>query len=142
MLSKKSKYAFHALVYIARREQAQHPVSAREVAEAESIPHKFLEAILRDLTTAGILRSVRGKGGGYRLAKAPDQIHLGQIMRLFDGPIALLPCVSLNYYMPCEECRDETTCSIRRVFLEIRQTTLRILGENTLQHIIDHTRDH
>lgn len=132
MLSKKSKYAIHALLYITHQDRDQRPVPAREIADAEKIPYKFLEAILRDLTTAGILRSIRGKSGGYRLGRSPEQISLVQVMRLFDGPIALLPCVSENYYQPCEECREEATCPIRTVFLQVRNTTLAILKESTL----------
>jgi len=137
MLSKKTKYAFNALEFIAKQEQ--RPVSSRLIATEEGIPHKFLESILRDLTTAGILRSIRGKQGGYRLAKPPGEINLAMIMRLFEGPIALLCCVSENYYEPCGECNHEESCPIRMVFMEIRLKTIQVLQENTLQHILENS---
>ena len=110
---------------------------ASEISEHESIPHKFLEAILLDLKNAGILRSKRGRHGGYFLQAKPEDIKLVTIMRLFDGPIALLPCVSLNYYGPCDECQDEATCGIRAVFVMIRDHTLDILRENNLALILE-----
>ena len=137
MLSKKSKYAINALLYIARHKDEDRPVLASEISEHESIPHKFLEAILLDLKNAGILRSKRGRHGGYFLQAQPEDINLITIMRLFDGPIALLPCVSLNYYGPCDECQDEATCGIRAVFVMIRDHTLDILRENNLALILE-----
>jgi len=135
MLSKKCKYAIHALVYLAERFQ-QGPVHIQEIAEAQKIPKKFLEAILLELRNAKILHSKKGKGGGYYLYKKPEDVNLIEIIRLMDGAIALLPCVSLNYYEPCEECRDETTCGIRHAFLTARDQTLRILSESTLDQIV------
>lgn len=137
MLSKKAKYAINALLYIARHRQENRPVLASEIAEQENIPHKFLEAILLDLKNASMLKSRRGRNGGYFLNKEPEQINLAAVMRLFDGPIALLPCVSENYYDRCEECQNEQTCGIRRVFSEIRAATLAILQNNTLESILN-----
>ena len=137
MLSKKSKYAINALLYIARHKDEDRPVLASEISEHESIPHKFLEAILLDLKNAGILRSKRGRHGGYFLQAQPEDINLITIMRLFDGPIALLPCVSLNYYGPCDECQDEATCGIRAVFVMIRDHTLDTLRSNNLAIILE-----
>lgn len=136
MLSRKSKYAINALLYIARYKDEGRPVLAAEIAEGENIPHKFLEAILLDLKNAGLLRSKRGRNGGYFLKEAPENISLAKVMRLFDGPIALLPCVSLNYYERCEECKDENTCGIRAVFLLIRDHTLKTLEENSMAAIL------
>jgi Rrf2 family protein len=136
MLSKKSKYAINALLYVARHCNEERPILASEISESENIPHKFLEAILLDLKNAGFLRSKRGRNGGYFLKVEPEEISLIKVMRLFDGPIALLPCVSLNYYEKCEECKDESTCGIRSVFLSIRDTTLATLQENNLQAIL------
>jgi Rrf2 family protein len=136
MLSKKCKYAIHALVYLAERFQ-QGPVHIQEIAEAQHIPKKFLEAILLELRNAKILHSKKGKGGGYYLYKKPQDVNLIEIIRLMDGAIALLPCVSLNYYEPCEECVDEKTCGIRRSFLIVRDETLRILSESTLDQIVN-----
>ncbi len=110
---------------------------AAEIAENERIPHKFLEAILLDLKNAGYLRSKRGRRGGYFLNRKPQEVSLARVMRLFDGPIALLPCVSLNYYERCEECKDEKTCGIRAVFLLIRDQTLETLEENSMAAILE-----
>ncbi len=135
MLSRKCKYAIHALVYLAERFQ-QGPVHIQDIAEAQHIPKKFLEAILLELRNAKILHSKKGKGGGYYLYKKPQEVNLIEIIRLMDGAIAMLPCVSLNYYEPCEECIDEKTCGIRFAFLGVRDETLRILSESTLDQIV------
>jgi len=137
MLSKKSKYAINALLYISRHKDEERPILAAEIAENERIPHKFLEAILLDLKNAGYLRSKRGRRGGYFLNRKPEEVSLARVMRLFDGPIALLPCVSLNYYERCEECKDEKTCGIRAVFLLIRDQTLETLEENSMAAILE-----
>jgi len=136
MLSKKCKYAIHALVYLAERYQ-QGPVHIQDIAEEQHIPKKFLEAILLELRNAKILHSKKGKGGGYYLYRKPEEVNLIEIMRLMDGAIAMLPCVSLNYYEPCEECRDERNCGIRDVFIGVRDDTLKILSESTLAQILE-----
>jgi Rrf2 family protein len=135
MLSKKCKYAIHALVYLAERYQ-QGPVHIQEIAESQRIPKKFLEAILLELRNARVLYSKKGKGGGYYLYKKPEEVNLIEIIRLMDGAIAMLPCVSLNYYERCEECRDEHLCEIREAFLGVRDETLKVLSKNTLASII------
>lgn len=137
MLSKKSKYAINALLYVSRHRNEERPILASEIAEGENIPHKFLEAILLDLKNAGFLRSKHGRKGGYFLKVAPEEISLARVMRLFDGPIAMLPCVSLNYYERCEECKDEKTCGIRAVFLTIRDQTLKTLEDNSMAAIME-----
>jgi Rrf2 family protein len=136
MLSKKAKYAMLALVHLAKRED-DNPVVIKDIARAENIPQKFLEAILLDLRKAGILSSKKGKGGGYYLHKAPEDIALVEVMRLFDGSIALLPCVTYTYYERCEECKDEDTCGIRDAFLNLRNITVDFLKATTLQSIIE-----
>lgn len=140
MLSKKCKYAIHALVYLAERFQ-QGPVHIQEIAEAENIPKKFLEAILLELRNAKILHSKKGKGGGYYLYRKPSEVTMTEIIRLMDGAIAMLPCVSLNYYEPCEECRDEASCGIRDTFIAVRDQTLKILESNTLDKIVKRQRE-
>lgn len=139
MLSKKCKYAIHALVYLAERYQ-QGPVHIQEIADSERIPKKFLEAILLELKNAKILHSKKGKGGGYYLYRSPEEVNMIEIIRLMDGAIAMLPCVSLNYYEPCEECKDEKKCGIRDAFLLVRDETLRILAESTLAKIVEKYR--
>jgi Rrf2 family protein len=135
MLSKKCSYAIHALVYLAER-MDQGPIHIQEMAEKKNIPRKFLEAILLELNRAKILGAKRGKGGGYFLKKKPEQINLIEIIRLMDGAIALLPCVSLNYYEACNECEDEHTCGLRTVLIHIRDETLGILSRSTLAQLV------
>ena len=117
MLSKKAKYAINALVCLARNPEGI-PVRIRDIAESENIPQKFLEAILLDLRNAGILGSRKGKGGGYFLLKNPEEVNLATVVRIFDGAIALVPCVTYVYYQRCDECKDEETCGIRDAFLQ------------------------
>jgi Rrf2 family protein len=135
MLSKKSKYAIHALVYLATK-QDEGPVLISEISEKQHIPKKFLEAILLDLRNAGILNSKKGKGGGYYLIKPASEVNLADVVRLFEGAIALLPCVTHRYYEPCAECKDEATCGIRDVFMDIRKETVNILKQSTLEDIL------
>jgi Rrf2 family protein len=135
MLSKKCKYAIHALVYLAEHYE-QGPVQIQAISEKQHISKKFLEAILLELKHANILESKKGKGGGYYLIKKPAEVNLMQVMRLIDGPIALLPCVSLNYYVRCEECRNEKNCGIRDSLISVRDETLQVLSNTTLAKII------
>lgn len=135
MISKKTKYALNALVYLARNEN-DGPILISQIAKAQHIPQKFLEAILLDLKNAGILNSKKGRGGGYYLIKTPEEVNMADVMRLFDGAIALLPCVTHRYYERCEECRDEATCGIRDVFQEVRNETVNILKRSTLAEIM------
>jgi Rrf2 family protein len=135
MISRKTKYALNALVHLTKQRD-KGPVLISQIAESEKIPQKFLEAILLDLKRAGILGSKKGKGGGYYLIKSPDMVSVADIMRLFDGPIALLPCVTYRYYEKCEECKDEETCGIRDAFLELRNTSVQMLKGNTLSDLI------
>jgi len=132
MISKKCKYAIKALLYLADRQSEDRAIFSSEIAENERIPKKFLETILRELRNFQLLQSQRGKTGGYRLLKQPKDINLAELMRLMDGPIALLPCVSLNYYASCEEC-DEATCQIKPVFEKIRDETLDVLYGATVE---------
>lgn len=135
MLSKKCKYAIHALVYLAER-HGQGPVQIGEIADRQKIPKKFLEAILLELRNGRILNSKKGKGGGYYLQRSPEEINLTEVIRLTNGPIALLPCVSLNFYESCEECVNEKNCTIRTTFLTIRDETLKILSQNSLATLV------
>jgi Rrf2 family protein len=135
MLSKKCTYAIHALVYLAEK-MDEGPVHIQEISEKKNIPRKFLEAILLELNNAKVLEAKRGKGGGYFLRKRPEDINLIDIIRLMDGAIALLPCVSLNYYEPCNECVDEHTCGLRSVLIHIRDETLGILSRSNLAQIV------
>ncbi|MGN6617291.1 MAG: RrF2 family transcriptional regulator [Ilyomonas sp.] len=135
MLSKKTKYAINALVYLAKNNTGE-PVQISKIAESENIPRKFLEAILLDLRNAGMLSSKKGKTGGYYLLQSPEEINVAEIVRLFEGAIALLPCVAHRYYERCEECKDEATCGIRDVFSDVRNETVNMLKQATLAQII------
>lgn len=131
MISNKCKYAIKALQYIAKNNEEGKSIMSSEIASQENIPKKFLEAILHQLKNNQILSSKRGAHGGYKLLKDPADISLTEIMRIIDGPIALLPCVSLNYYESCGEC-DEKKCKIKGVFEEVRDRTLEILTKTTI----------
>src|SRR5690606_28302689 len=98
--------------------------------------HKFLENILLELKKAGFLGSKKGKGGGYHLIKEPKDVPLSTVIIMLDGPIALLPCVSLNYYEPCEECHDHATCGLNKVMAQVRDETLKILSMKSLEDIV------
>lgn len=135
MITKKSKYAIKALIYLAKQEKSK-PVLIEEISTEEKIPKKFLEAILLELRKAGILGSKKGKGGGYYLLKPATEINMAEVMRLFDGAIALVPCVAHKYYEPCEECIDEITCPIREVFRVIREQTVATLKDNTFDELL------
>ncbi len=131
MISNKCKYAIKALQYIANNSGDGKSIMSSEIAAQENIPKKFLEAILHQLKNNQILSSKRGAHGGYKLLKDPADITLTEVMRIIDGPIALLPCVSLNYYESCGEC-DEKKCKIRGVFEEVRDRTLEVLSQTTI----------
>jgi Rrf2 family protein len=133
MLSKKAKYALKALFALAQDNvNGQKSMLIAEIARQERIPKKFLEAILLDLKNDGILYSKRGKTGGYALRKTPDQISVGQVIRVIDGPLALIPCASQSAYVPCEECIDVETCAIRLTMRKVRDATAAILDSTTL----------
>ncbi len=135
MLSKKTKYAIKALVVLGKNVD-QPPMQISRIAEEERIPKKFLEQILLDLRNAGFLYSKKGAGGGYSLNKDPREIYLVNIMRITDGPIAMVPCASLNFYHKCDECKDEVTCGIRDAFVQVRDATVKILSETSIADVI------
>jgi Rrf2 family protein len=134
MLSSRTKYAIHSLVYLAHR-YGRGLIAIREIAQAERIPRKFLEAILADLKGDGILKSRPGPSGGYTLRVAPDQVTLGRIIRLLEGPLALTPCVSVNNYSACVDCRSEEECSLKLAMKRVRDATAQILDSLTLQQL-------
>lgn len=112
------------------------PLSILSIAEREKIPKKFLEQILLEMRNAGFLYSKKGAGGGYSLLKNPADINLVHVMRLTGGPIAMLSCVSLNFYQRCDECKDEESCGIRDAFQSVRDATLKILTETSIADLI------
>jgi len=133
MLSKKSQYAFKALIYLAQNTD-KGPVLIAEIAKKKKIPLKFLENILLELKKAGVLESKKGKGGGYYFAVPPSQVPVAKVFRLLDGPIALLPCVSLNFYERCKNC-DEKSCGLHDMMANVRDATLKVLEKRTVADI-------
>jgi Rrf2 family protein len=132
ILSKKTQYAIVALTRLAR-DYSSGPIPIKDIAESEKIPQSFLENILLELRKMGILGSKLGKAGGYYLLKKPENVNLAEIVRHFEGTIAMMYCVSEKAYQPCEFCRDESTCGIRKVFKEIRDTTYEIMARTSLE---------
>jgi Rrf2 family protein len=130
MLSQRGRYALKAMINLARAGAGPTQVSA--IAADENIPRKFLEAIMTDLRRADLVESVRGKMGGYRLARPADLITFGDIVRLTDGPLALIPCASRTNYRRCDDCRDETACTLRRIMSRVRNEVSEVLDRTTL----------
>jgi len=122
------------------KEYGQGPVLISDVARREGIPQKFLEIILLELKNDGLLQSKKGKGGGYFLGRAPEQVSVGHVLRVLDGPLAPFPCVSKTAYARCRECRDERTCAIRMVMKEVRDATSQILDSATLADMLKRTQ--
>jgi Rrf2 family protein len=133
-MSRKARYALRAL-YALAADEARGPVLISDLAEREKIPRKFLEAILLELKNAGILKSKKGKGGGYSLARSPQQITMGQVIRIIDGPLAPIPCASERAFVKCEECVDEATCGTRQVMKKVRDAIAAILDGTTLADV-------
>jgi Rrf2 family protein len=134
MLSKKTKYGIKALTFLARQKD-QTPVAIAEIAKSENISLKFLESILLLLRNSGFLGAKKGKGGGYYLIKDPKEISMAKVYRILEGPIALLPCASHNFYEKCDDCQEESSCAARRLMTEIRDNTLKVLENNSLADI-------
>jgi len=132
MLSKKTKYGLKALTFMARRDE-NTPLQISVIAKSENISQKFLESILLSLRKTGFLGSKKGKGGGYYFIKQPSEIKMVDIIRILEGPIAMVPCASLNYYEKCDDCSDEDTCSVRKLMIKVRDNTLEIFRNTTLE---------
>lgn len=131
MLSKKAKYGLKAMFYLGKH-YGKGQVLIADLAEQENIPKKFLELILLELKRGGLLFSKMGKGGGYSLSKPADEITVGQIVRILDGPLAPIPCVSKSAYRKCDECDNEKTCEIRKIMMQVRDASAAILDHTTL----------
>ena len=136
MLSKRTKYGLKALTYMARNRCDDELVQIGTIASSENIPHKFLESILLALKKAGFLGAKKGKGGGYYLLKEPAEMKMTDVIRTLEGPIAMLPCVSLNYYEKCDDCPDEETCSVHKLMIQVRDNTLEIFRNTTLEDLV------
>ncbi len=136
MISKKTKYALNALIYLALQDK-NGPVLISEIAKSEKISRKFLELILLNLKNHGILQSKKGKGGGYFFRQSPAEIIIGRVIRILDGPLAPVSCVSQTAYHRCKECQDENTCGIRAVMKDVRDAITDILDKTTLQDVME-----
>ena len=136
MISKKAKYALKALKVLAESYEDRKPVLISQIAQRERIPKKFLEAILLDLRNHGILQSQKGKGGGYFLRLAPAEVTFARVLRIVDGPLAPTLCVSLYFYGRCEDCVDETSCTLRTVMEQWRDANLAVLEQKTVADLL------
>jgi Rrf2 family protein len=131
MLSQRTRYAIRALQHLADR-YGEGPVQLVEISERQNIPAKFLTVILSEMKRAGLVDTLRGKEGGYWLARAPEELTYGTIVRLTRGSLALVPCASRLAYEKCKNCVDERICKLRRVMLAVRDETANILDRITL----------
>lgn len=131
LISQRAKYALRALVALAKAPPGQ-PLLISEISRTQAIPKKFLEQILLEMKRAGIVTSRRGRLGGYALLREPQQVTFGEVLRLIDGPIAPLPCLSKIAYRRCSDCADEGTCEIRKVFARVAIATREVLDNTTL----------
>jgi len=140
MISKKTKYALKALNHLAGQPSSE-PVLISDLARAENIPKKFLEFILLSLRKGGILQSRIGKGGGYYLASTPSKVTLGNVVRILEGDLAPVQCLSETNYARCDECDDETTCGIRLVMVDVNEALAQVLDNLTLADMISRSAD-
>jgi len=135
MLSKKTKYGLKALTFLAVQKD-RNPIAIAEIANHENISQKFLESILLTLRRTGYLGSKKGKGGGYYLIKDPSEIPMTTVMRVLEGPIAMVSCVSLNFYEKCEDCPNEQSCSVHKLMLKVRDSALDVYRNTTLADLM------
>jgi Rrf2 family protein len=131
MLTNKGKYGLKAMVHLAGVPPGQ-PALVADIAQANVIPKKFLDAILGELRTAGFVHSKKGRGGGYVLARPPSEIKVGSIIRALDGPLAPIGCASVSFYRRCEDCASDKPCSVRLVMSEVREAIAAVLDSRTL----------
>ncbi|HEY6431184.1 MAG TPA: Rrf2 family transcriptional regulator [Acetobacteraceae bacterium] len=132
MLSSRAKYALRACVYLATQDDSEKWALTSEIAAAEDIPRKFLEAILVELRDSGILESRRGRYGGHRLARSPERIAAGELIRIVDGPLALAPCASKTQFGQCADCLDLRACALRSMLRKARDAVAGVLDDYSL----------
>ena len=135
MLSKRTKYGIKALVYLARKDK-KVPVNIAEISKSENISRKFLESILLTLKKNGILGSKKGKTGGYYMIKEPSGLKMSTVFRILEGPIAMVSCVSLNFYEKCDDCPNEDVCTVNALMREVRDSALNVLNGKTLADLV------
>ena len=139
MLTKKGKYGLKALVHLSQMPDGQLAF-VNDIARSNSIPKKFLDAILGELRNAGFVQSRKGKDGGYRLSRSAAEIKIGHVIRVLDGPLAPIACASRTQYQRCEDC-DEATCQVRQMMLEVRQAVATVLDNRSLAQMRDAAND-
>lgn len=139
-LSKRTQYGMKSMIALGRRYR-EGPILIGTLAREESIPLKFLEAILLDLKTRGLLESRLGRKGGYQLSRPPSTITIGSIVRIMEGPLAPLPCASETQYQPCEECSDVENCGTRIIMRRVRDAVSEVLDRTTLADLIKEVED-
>jgi len=135
MLTAKGKYGLKALVHLSSLAKGETAQSV-DIAEANSIPKKFLDAILGDLRNAGVVHSKKGPGGGYMLARAPSEIKVGLVIRTLDGPLAPIACASRTAYQPCQDCDDVKACAVRLTMVKVRDAMADILDRLTIADML------
>ena len=136
MLTKKAKYGLKAMLHLARLPDGTSAFVA-DIAEAEGVPKKFLDAILGDLRNAGMLWSKKGRTGGYMLARRPEDIMIGSVLRTLDGPLAPIACASQSAFSPCQDCEDKDRCEVRLIMLEVRQAIANVLDRTSILEMRD-----
>ncbi|NDF13085.1 MAG: Rrf2 family transcriptional regulator [Proteobacteria bacterium] len=134
MLKNKTKYAIKAVIELAKAEK-DTPVRIEDIARSQNIPKKFLELILIDLRCLGLLQSKKGKGGGYFLTRKADKANVGDIIRHFEGPLALLPCASVTQFKTCDDCRNPNECTLRLVMRKVRDEAAKVLDHVPIYHL-------
>ena len=135
MLSKKTKYGLKALTYLASQKDSK-PIQIAQIAKQENISQKFLESILLSLRKTGFLGSKKGNGGGYYLIKNSKDVQMTTVMRVLEGPIAMVPCVSLNFYEKCDDCPDENKCAVHKLMIEVRDSSLKVFRNTSLADMV------
>ena len=138
MITQKMKYALKALLVLADEagRDTPEPLTIEAIARRSGTPKRFLEHILLEIRNAGLIASIRGRSGGYSLIKKPSEISISELLRLIDGPIAPLPCLSRRAYQRCEDCADEASCRIRRIFAEVFWSYLLLIDSLTLEDML------
>jgi Rrf2 family protein len=140
MITMKTKYALKALCRLALAPRGQ-PILIADIAQQEGIPRKFLELILSELKQHGILNSRKGRGGGYLLARAPADITVAQVLRVLDGPIAPVPCLSRTAYQRCSTCPNEAACGVRLVLRDAYDASVQVLEKTTIADMVNRVQE-
>jgi len=141
MILKKTKYALKAVIVLTAKYASREPVLIADIAKEESIPQKFLESILLELKNKGLLQSKKGKGGGYLLARQPNQISFGEVISIFENPFASLPCLTQTPKRNCPECQKRGSCGVQMVMGEVYSAASNILNVITFQEVHDRMRN-